>query len=70
MRKLMTMIALAACAAAMTGCQTRITWEKNPETAMPVQEVVEVNGVQQLATTRYQMASTTKVMTAAPNTNR
>lgn len=56
MRKLMTMIALAACAAAMTGCQTRITWEKNPETAMPVQEVVEVNGVQQLATTRYQMA--------------
>ena len=57
MKKLMTMIALAACAAAVTtGCQTRITWEKNPETAMPVQEVVEVNGVQQLATTRYQMA--------------
>lgn len=38
------------------GCQTRVTWEKNPETALPIQSVVEVNGVQRLATTGYQMA--------------
>lgn len=37
------------------GCQTRVTWEKNPETALPIQQVVEVNGVQQLATTGYQL---------------
>lgn len=53
MKRLM-LTTIAACAA--VGCQTRITWEKNPETALPIQEVVEVNGVQQLATTRYQMA--------------
>lgn len=53
MKKLMFVLGAAA---AIAGCQTRITWEKNPETALPIQEVVEVNGVQQLATTRYQMA--------------
>lgn len=42
--------------AALAGCQTRITWEKNPETALPIQSVVTVNGVEQLATTGYQMA--------------
>lgn len=35
MNKLM-MLMLAACAAAMTGCQTRITATKMPETAMPI----------------------------------
>jgi len=40
----------------LCGCQTRVTWEKNPETALPIQSVVTVNGVEQLATTSYQMA--------------
>ena len=57
--KAMSTLALAAtagCVALFVGCQTRVTWEKNPETALPIQSVVEVNGVQQLATTGYQMA--------------
>lgn len=37
------------------GCQTRVTWEKHPETALPIQQVVTVNGVEQLATTGYQL---------------
>lgn len=46
---------LTGCVVVCTGCQTRVTWTKNPETAMPIQGVVEVNGVQQLATVGYQM---------------
>lgn len=50
------LLALAGCNAIfLCGCQTRVTWEKNPETALPIQSVVEVNGVQQLATTGYQL---------------
>ena len=37
------------------GCQTRVTWEKNAETALPIQEVRTVNGVEQLVTTGYQL---------------
>ena len=50
------MIMICGLVAAIAGCQTRITWEKNPETALPIQSVVTVNGVEQLATTGYQMA--------------
>jgi hypothetical protein len=49
-------IATAGCILVVAGCQTRITWEKNPETALPIQSVVTVNGVEQVATTGYQMA--------------
>ena len=35
------------------GCQTAVEWEKRPETAVPIQKVVEVNGVQRLATVDY-----------------
>ena len=49
-------IATAGCILVVSGCQTRITWEKNPETALPIQSVVTVNGVEQVATTGYQMA--------------
>jgi hypothetical protein len=38
------------------GCQTRITWEKYPETALPIQEKVMVEGKETLVTTSYQMA--------------
>ena len=38
------------------GCQTRVTWTKNPETAMPIQEVRTVNGVDQVIVVGYQMA--------------
>ena len=57
--KAMSTLALAAttgCVAfVFAGCQTRVTWEKNPETALPIQQVVTVNGVEQLATTGYQL---------------
>lgn len=60
MKKLMKSIcALAALALGgcvclvFAGCQTAAKWEKRPETAVPIQKVVEVNGVQQLATVDY-----------------
>lgn len=60
MKKLMMLAALVplvgGCILVVSGCQTRITWEKNPETALPIQEVKMVNGVEQLVTTGYQMA--------------
>ena len=57
MKKLM-MVALAACAAAVvTGCQTRITATKNAEVAHPVQEVVKVNGEDQVINRSYQVTS-------------
>ena len=55
MNKLMLIIAVAA--AALTGCQTRITAEKQPEQALPIQEVVTVNGQDQVITRGYQIAS-------------
>ena len=55
MKKLM--MAFAACAAVLAGCQTRITAEKYPETPLPIQEVVVVNGTTQLVTKAYAMAS-------------
>lgn len=55
MNKIMLIIALAT--AALTGCQTRITAEKNPEQALPIQEVVTVNGQDQVITRGYQIAS-------------
>ena len=52
------MVALAACAVAMvTGCQTRITATKNAEVAHPIQEVVKVNGEDQVITRGYQVTS-------------
>ena len=57
MKKLM-MVALAAGAAAMmTGCQTRITATKNAEVAHPIQEVVKVNGEDQVINRSYQVTS-------------
>ena len=56
MKKLM-MIALAACAVALTGCQTRITAEKYAEQVLPIQEKVTVNGEERIITTKYQIAS-------------
>ena len=56
--KKMMMVALAACAAAMmTGCQTRITATKNAEVAHPIQEVVKVNGEDQVINRSYQVTS-------------
>jgi hypothetical protein len=61
----LTLAATTGCVALVfVGCQTRVTWEKNPETALPIQSVVEVNGVQQIATTGYQMAGGGWLVTA------
>ncbi len=46
---------IAGCVALFCGCQTAVEWEKRPETAVPIQKVVEVNGVQQLATVDYRV---------------
>ena len=50
------LLILGGCVALVfIGCQTRVTWEKHPETAMPVYDVKEVNGVQQLVIVDYRM---------------
>lgn len=54
MKKLIIVAALAAVA---VGCQTRITAEKHPEQLLPIQQVVEVNGSQQVITTDAVRAS-------------
>ena len=48
---------IAALAAVMTGCQTRITATKNAEVAHPIQEVVKVNGEDQVIARSYQVTS-------------
>jgi len=56
MKKIMILAAIAA-ATVLTGCQTRITAEKYAEQVLPIQQVVTVNGQEQLVTTHYQIAS-------------
>ena len=41
----------------LTGCQTRVTWTKHPETVHPIQEVRQVNGVDQVIVVGYQIAA-------------
>lgn len=48
-------IAAVGCVLVVGGCQTCITWEKNPEVAKPIHAVVETNGVREIITTGYQM---------------
>ncbi|MBO7687250.1 MAG: hypothetical protein J6V72_12740 [Kiritimatiellae bacterium] len=50
----LALVLVGGCVALVfVGCQTAVEWEKRPETAVPIQKVVEVNGVQQLATVDY-----------------
>jgi len=51
------LIILAALAAVSTGCQTRITAEKYPETVTPIQKVVKVNGEDTVITTSALVSS-------------
>lgn len=51
------LILVAALAASFCGCQTRITAEKHPETVVPIQRVVTVNGAEQVITTDAVRAS-------------
>jgi hypothetical protein len=54
----LAMLGMTGCVAfVFCGCQTRVTWEKNPETAHPIQEVRSVNGVEQVITIGYQITS-------------
>ncbi len=53
----LAMLGVGGCVAfVFVGCQSTMNWEKHPETALPIQSVVEVNGMQQVITTGYQMA--------------
>ena len=56
MHKFTIIAALVGCAV-MTGCQTRITATKNAEVAHPIQEVVKVNGEDQVIARSYQVTS-------------
>ena len=53
----MIMICAVIGAASLTGCQTRITATKNAEVAHPIQEVVKVNGEDQVINKSYQVTS-------------
>jgi hypothetical protein len=50
-------IMIAAAAAFAAGCQTRITAEKNPEVAHPIQAKVTVNGEDMIINTGYMVTS-------------
>ena len=54
MKKLIAFVALAAI---VSGCQTRITAEKNAEVAHPIEKVVEVDGTNRVITTGYMVTS-------------
>ena len=56
MHKLTLIAALVGCAI-LTGCQTIITATKNAEVAHPIQEVVKVNGEDQVINKSYQVTS-------------
>ena len=52
------LLVIGGCVALVfVGCQTRVTWEKYPETAHPIQEVRAVNGVEQVITIGYQITA-------------
>lgn len=52
------LLALAGCNALfLCGCQTRITAEKFPEKAHPIQEKITTNGVETVITTGYMVTS-------------
>ena len=57
MKRIMFAALVAAFGIGITGCQTRITAEKHPEQVLPIQEVVKVNGEDQVITKHYQIAS-------------
>ena len=52
-----TIILIICGIASVCGCQTRITAEKFPEQALPIQRIVQVNGRDEVITERYQIAS-------------
>ena len=57
MNKLLFAALVAAFGIGLTGCQTRITAEKNPEQMIPIQEKVTVNGTEQIITKDVKIAS-------------
>lgn len=48
--------ALSGCIAIVSGCQTRVTCERYPDIYLPIEGVVEVNGVQRVMTIGWQIA--------------
>lgn len=63
MKTISKILALAAFAY-MAGCQTRITWTKNPEAVTPIQSVVKVQGKDTIITTDAKVASGGYTVTA------
>ena len=57
MNKIMLAALVAAFGIGITGCQTRITAEKNPEQVFLIQEKVTVNGTEQIITKDVKTAS-------------
>ena len=53
MKKLIMLAAIAAVAAGMTGCQTRITIESDATTPLPIEKQVEDNGTNRVIVTGY-----------------
>ena len=53
----MKKIIIPALALALAGCQTRVTWTKNPEQIIAIQAVEKVNGVDTLVTKSVEKAS-------------
>lgn len=56
MNKMLTILGAVALTI-LAGCQTRITAEKNPELAHPIQSVVEIEGTNKVITTGYMVTS-------------
>jgi len=53
----LALAAMTGCVALVfVGCQHRVTWTKNPDVALPIKEVRQVNGVDKVITIGYQMA--------------
>lgn len=57
MHKLITITAIISLASGITGCQTSILAEKHAEQVLPIEQVVKINGQDQVITTDYLIAS-------------
>ena len=50
------LILISGLVAALAGCQTRVTCERYPDTYLPIEELVEVDGTQRVMTVGWKIA--------------